>query len=65
MADTTYAYLAPQSDAPGGGQSFVLRDGNTFIPCNLANNDYQGFLTWMAEGNAAPQGWTGPTNASG
>lgn len=61
MADTPiYTYVAPVASwfIP-----IILRstDG-AFIPCNLANSDYQGFLNWIAEGNPAPEGWTGPTN---
>lgn len=42
----------------------VRESDHAFIPLDLNNMDYQGFLAWMAEGNPAPAGWTGPTNSS-
>lgn len=56
MADS-YTYATSP-----GGLSFLKRSDNATIPLDLANQDYQAFLTWIAEGNAAPAGWTGPTN---
>lgn len=55
----TYTYLAPL--LPGFGGMLERSDG-AYIPCHLDNMDYQEFLTWLAAGNAAPSGWTGPTN---
>lgn len=56
----TYTYQAPLLP---GGQGFIIRSNDgAFIPCNLENVDYQAFLAWLAAGNAAPPGWTGPTN---
>lgn len=43
----------------------VRSTDNAVIPPDLGNMDYQAFLAWMAEGNPAPTGWSGPTNASG
>lgn len=42
----------------------LLYGTGTFIPLDLENRDYQAFLVWLGEGNPAPEGWTGPTNAS-
>ena len=55
-----YSFIA----FPGGGVLVRSTDG-AFIPLDLHNMDYQAFLAWMAEGNPAPEGWNGPTNASG
>lgn len=62
----SYIYQAP------GASPFYLPHGvlirstdNASIPCDLENMDYQAFLAWVTEGNAAPEGWTGPTNVSG
>lgn len=63
MADETYTYIPPPP-VPGFSGS-IQKGANTFIPLNLENADYQAFLAWMAEGNPAPEGWSGPTNASG
>lgn len=57
----TYTYQAAMMQ---GGSNFVVRSGSAFVPCDLDNMDYQAFLAWMAEGNPAPAGWTGPTNSS-
>lgn len=58
----TYTYQAPSPMYPGS-TGFVIRstDG-AFIPCVPSNLDYQTFLQWIADGNPAPEGWTGPTN---
>jgi hypothetical protein len=32
-------------------QQFVIKDGNTFIPFDPANTDYQAYLKWLDEGN--------------
>lgn len=58
MADYTY-----QTVESGAGIMRRTSD-NAFIPLDLANRDYQEFLTWLTEGNAPPEGWTGPTNTS-
>lgn len=61
----SYSY---QAAVLPGGMNFILRsDTNaatnpTWIPLDLSNMDYQGFLLWMNEGNPAPEGWSGPTN---
>lgn len=57
----TYAMapVAPPSQDP---PQTLVKDGAMFIPCDLANRDYQEFLLWLADGNPAPEGWTGPTN---
>ena len=44
------------ADIEGGDGSWAA------IPCDLENADYQVFLAWVAAGNTAPEGWTGPTN---
>ena len=65
MSGTTlsYEYVAP---AMQGFPPMLKRstDG-AWIPCDLGNTDYQNFLAWIASGNPAPSGWTGPTNPSG
>lgn len=55
----TYTYQTPLA----GGSSYLVRstDGAS-IPLDLANIDYQAFLAWVAAGNTAPSGWTGPRN---
>lgn len=55
----SYRFLAFE---PGTG--VLVRSDGAFIPLDLHNMDYQAFLAWMAEGNPAPEGWTGPTNTS-
>jgi hypothetical protein len=60
----TYTYQAATGFQPmGAPPGWVIRstDG-AFVPCVLANMDYQAFLAWIAAGNTAPSGWTGPTN---
>lgn len=59
MAET-YTYIAPPEGVSGG--TVQRASDNAMIPLDLANQDYQAFLTWIAEGNTAPTGWTGPTN---
>jgi hypothetical protein len=66
MADETisYTYVAPI--APGFIPNLRRSVGTsetttTMIPCELGNMDYQAFLAWVAAGNTAPEGWTGPT----
>lgn len=55
----SYTYdAAPVSGQPG---VLVRSTDGAFIPCNLGNMDYLAFLAWVAEGNQAPEGWTGPT----
>ncbi len=56
----TYTYQAPP--AWGGSGTLVRSTDGAFIPCNLSNSDYQAFLAWVAAGNTAPSGWTGPRN---
>lgn len=33
--------------------TYVMRNGNTYIPLNLENSDYQQYLAWVAAGNVA------------
>lgn len=62
MAET-YTYQAPLEGFTGSGT--LTRSDGAAVPCDLGNLDYQAFLGWLSEaGNAAPEGWTGPTNAS-
>lgn len=63
MAETTYTFFTSPA-MPGVG--FIERGGDhpALIPLDLLNMDYQAFLAWVAEGNPAPSGWTGPTNTS-
>lgn len=56
----TYTYQAPPVPV---FPAMLLRSDGHFIPLDLANSDYQRFLEWIAAGNAAPEGWTGPKNA--
>lgn len=63
MAET-YTYQAPEM--PGIGAAMLVRGSDgAFVPCTLDNSDYQAFLAWIAEGNTAPEGWSGPTNPTG
>ena len=34
-----------------GKPYMVQKDGNTFIPFDSANTDYQAYLVWLSEGN--------------
>lgn len=61
MADATYSYTYVPADDPVCA-AVVLRSDNLAVPCVLQNPDYQAFLAWMAAGNPAPEGWTGPKN---
>lgn len=63
MSETAsaYTYQAPLFPNMGSGAIIRASDG-AFIPLELGNTDYQAFLAWVAEGNAAPEGWTGPKN---
>lgn len=57
-----YIYTSPLFPGLPG---LIVEDGTRYIPLDLANLDYQNFLTWLSEpGNTAPEGWTGPTNQS-
>lgn len=64
MADDTvsYTYIAPGLPFNTGPGTLVRSTDGAFIPCDPANRDYQEFLQWIADGNPAPEGWTGPTN---
>ena len=65
MSDTrsvTYTYNEPYM--AGTTATLTRSTDGAFIPCVLDNSDYQAFLTWIAEGNTAPEGWTGPTNST-
>lgn len=46
----------------GLGSGILVRSDGAYVPLDLGNMDYQAFLAWVAEGNPAPEGWTGPTN---
>lgn len=61
MAET-YTYISPPPPLLSG--TVQRESDHAFIPCDLENMDYQGFLLWLNEGNTAPEGWTGPTNTS-
>jgi hypothetical protein len=54
----SYVYNAPT----GGTPSLQRSTDGAWIPLDLENMDYQAFLSWVAAGNTAPSGWTGPTN---
>lgn len=58
----TYTYRQPPPPAANLPGYLVRSTDGASIPCDLKNTDYQAFLEWLAAGNAAPQGWTGPTN---
>jgi hypothetical protein len=58
---TTLSYTY-QSPILGSTVGMLARSDGAYIPCNLENSDYQAFLTWVAAGNTAPEGWTGPVN---
>lgn len=53
----SYKYIAPLY---GSGGVLQRSTDGAFIPCDLENSDYQAFLAWIAAGNSAPEGWTGP-----
>lgn len=58
-----YTFVAPLFlGLPGAIQR---TSDNAMIPLDLDNMDYQRFLAWVAAGNEAPEGWTGPTNPTG
>lgn len=60
MSGTAFTYQPPINAISHG---FIVRSADgAFIPCDLNNMDYQAFLAWIAAGNTAPEGWTGPTN---
>ena len=52
-------YVAPMMT---GMMGTIARSDGAFVPCDLGNMDYQAFLEWVAAGNTAPEGWTGPKN---
>lgn len=54
----SYTYQA----AEFGDNLLIRSTDGAYVPCNLDNADYQAFLAWIAAGNTAPTGWTGPTN---
>lgn len=63
MSETaTYTYNAPMFPGMHGTLVYISGDTTMFIPCVLDNMDYQSFLAWIAAGNPAPAGWSGPTN---
>lgn len=64
MAET-YTYRAPPVGMSPDMGIVVRGSDEAFIPLDLNNRDYVDFLAWITEGNPAPEGWTGPTNASG
>jgi len=53
----TYKFLPDVTDLITGNSiknSCILRkEDNAFIPKDEANNDYQEYLEWVAEGNTA------------
>lgn len=63
MADTV-SYTYHPSTIPWFPAGVVRSTDEAWVPCDLGNVDYQAFLAWMAEGNPAPSGWTGPTNVT-
>jgi hypothetical protein len=34
---------------------YLIADGISFVPSDLANSDYQQYLAWVAEGNTAEE----------
>lgn len=34
---------------------YLIADGISFVPQDLANSDYQEYLAWVAEGNTAEE----------
>lgn len=63
----TYTYTFTQSPftpPPNPSPGYVSRSDQpgSYISCILSNDAYQDFLTWIAAGNPAPSGWTGPKN---
>lgn len=61
----SYVYYAPQAEPFYLSVGVLTRSiDNAAIPCDLTNMDYQAFLDWLAAGNTAPSGWSGPTNTS-
>ena len=56
----TFMALPPGFGAAG---NLIRSTDNAFIPCDLANRDYQQMLQEIADGIVtAPAGWTGPKN---
>jgi hypothetical protein len=61
----SYTYNAAPADFPAGWPwtpTLTRSPDNAIIPLHLENMDYQQFLSWIAAGNPAPAGWTGPKN---
>ena len=36
--------------------TIIIRDGNTWIPCDPSNADYSDYLAWVENGNQ-PEPW--------
>lgn len=61
----SYTYQAPNAEPFFLPIAVLIRSTDSAsIPCDLENLDYQAFLQWLAFGNTAPSGWSGPTNTS-
>jgi hypothetical protein len=58
----TITYTYAEAMMPGFPNTITRSTDNAIIPCDLHNMDYQAFLEWIAAGNEAPAGWTGPQN---
>jgi hypothetical protein len=58
----TYTYRQPMFGQEWGA---MIRSDGAIIPCDPANREFQNYLYWVSEGNAAPSGAPTPTNFPG
>lgn len=58
MSGTTgsYTYNQPMEGMPSKWGSIVRASDGAFIPADPANRDFQEYLQWVRDGNAAPAG---------